>query len=128
MRIVLLLGVVALALYLAIRQFGWLSSSSASRAGTQAAALARSGPDGRCGIVADVRYAARSRRHDTVVDLGRPHPIESLQVIIPRRDLGRFESSPASWEGRKICVTGPVETYGGRPGIVAHDPDQVRVQ
>ncbi|MGH8428670.1 MAG: hypothetical protein ACRES7_11960 [Gammaproteobacteria bacterium] len=56
------------------------------------------------------------------VDLDRTHPIESMQIVIPQRDLSQFDPSPASWEGKRICVTGSVQNYRGRPEIVAYGP------
>lgn len=126
MRIVLLLGVVALALYLAARQFDWLSSNSANNIGQDTATLTANGSGGRCGIVADVRSASGFKGGGLVADLGRPDPIETLQVVVPQADLDRFDPSPAYWEGKRICVTGPVTSYRGRPEIVAADPNQIR--
>lgn len=126
MRIVLILGVVALALYLAARQFDWLTSPAASNGRQGAAALVRRDSDTTCGVVADVRAGADGHGPATFVDLGRPHPIETLQIVIRDRDFGRFDPPPASWEGKRICVTGAVRTDRGRPEIVARDPDQIR--
>lgn len=125
MRIVLILAVLALVAYLAARQFDWLSPSSAGHAQQSSATLAQSKPDGTCGLVADVRSAAGRHGPALFLDLGRPHPIESMQVVIPQADLGSFGSSPASWEGKRICVSGRVQTLRGRPAIVARGPDQI---
>ncbi|MGH8428654.1 MAG: hypothetical protein ACRES7_11880 [Gammaproteobacteria bacterium] len=127
MRIVLLLVVVGLVLYLTARQFNWLSSDSANPIGQGSATLTKSNSGGTCGIVADVRFDSSNQGPAMFVDLGRPHPIESMQIVIPQRNLGRFDPSPASWEGQRICVTGPVKSYGGRPEIIAHGPNQIHV-
>lgn len=128
MRIILLLSVVALALYLAARQFDWLSSTSPGQVGQSSATLPTINPGGSCGIVADVRFARSNEGPAMFVDLGRPHPIETLQVVIPRRDIGHFTPSPAYWEGKTICVSGPVKRYRGRPEIVARNSDQIQIK
>ncbi|MGH8428673.1 MAG: hypothetical protein ACRES7_11975 [Gammaproteobacteria bacterium] len=51
-----------------------------------------------------------------------------MQIVIPQRDLSRFDPPPASWEGKRICVTGPVKNYRGRPEIIAYGPDQIRIE
>lgn len=127
MRVVLILGVLVVVAYLAVRQFGSLSSHSTNPVQQNSAALAKSNPGGTCGIVADVRSAAADQGPALFVDLGRPHPIETMQVVIPQSDLGRFDPSPAAWEGKRICVSGAVRSYGGRPEIVARGPEQVRI-
>lgn len=128
MRIVLILGVLVLVAYLAARQFDWLSPHSASRAPHAVAAVTRGGASGTCGVVADVRSAGDGHGPALFLDLGHPHPIESMQVVIPQADLGSFGSSPASWEGKRLCVSGPVTSLRGRPAIVARSPDRIRIE
>lgn len=128
MRFVLILAVLLLVAYLAARQLDWFSSKSVNRAQQGTAALANGGAGGTCGVVADVRSAGYGKGPALFLDLGRPHPIESMQVVIPQSDLARFDSSPASWEGKKICVSGAVTSYRGRPAVVATGPAQIQVK
>lgn len=83
---------------------------------------------GTCGIVAEVHYAADSNGRPTFLDLGHAYPDQDLTVVIFGDDLANFPTSPSSWEGQRICVTGPITRYNGKPEIIAHGPNQITVQ
>jgi hypothetical protein len=89
-------------------------------------ALAHVGERARvCGTVASARYAATARDRPTFLNLERPHPDQPFTVVVWGSDRARFGEPEATFAGKRICVTGTIETYKGRPQIVARDPSQV---
>lgn len=126
-------AVVALALFVAGRHFRWRWANPATyfHRGHVSYVHGKSGGaagGGNCGLVADVHYAARSNGRPTFIDLGHPYPNETLTVVIWGSDRARFDPRPESLQGRRICVSGAVTSYHGRPEIVAYGPDQIHVQ
>ncbi len=82
---------------------------------------------GTCGTVASVYRDVHGGGQPTFVDLGHDYPDQDFTVVIWQRDLYRFDPPPSSWEGKRICVTGRVKTYKGRPEIIAYGPGQVEI-
>jgi hypothetical protein len=81
-----------------------------------------------CGVVKSAAYFSRSKGRPTFLNLGKPYPDQPFTVVIwgSTRDL--FERSPeALFDGRRICVTGTIVTYQGRPQIVVDDPGQIEL-
>jgi DNA/RNA endonuclease YhcR with UshA esterase domain len=82
-----------------------------------------------CGIVASATYAIRSRGKPTFLNLDQPNPNEIFTVVIWGSDRNKFKNPPEIFlKGKRICVTGTIETYRGKPQIVVGSPDQVTVQ
>lgn len=80
-----------------------------------------------CDRVASTRYLPTGRR-PTFLNLGRPYPDQDLTVVIWGEDRARFPAAPENvYDGRRICVTGRIELYRGRPEIVTRDPDALRI-
>lgn len=123
-----LLGVVALlaALYIVAQHFHWKwiypSTYFASNGSTVRSR------HGSCGTVADVHYDASGNGRPTFVDMGHPYPNQDLTILIWGDDLSRFSTPPSAWEGQRICVTGPIDHYHGRPEIIAYGPDQIQIE
>jgi micrococcal nuclease len=82
-----------------------------------------------CGVVASATYAMRSRGKPTFLNLDQPYPNEIFTVVIWGSDRNKFKNPPEIFlKGKRICVTGIIETYLGKPQIVVGSPDQVTVQ
>jgi hypothetical protein len=81
-----------------------------------------------CGIVAGVHYAANSRGNPTFVNLDKPYPNQVFTILIWGEDLPKFDPKPSSWDGKKVCVTGPITSYQGRPEIIAKAQTQIAVE
>ena len=81
-----------------------------------------------CGVVKSAAHLSRSKGRPTFLNLGNPYPDQPFTVVIwgSTRDL--FERSPeALFDGRRICVTGTIVTYQGKPQIVVDDPEQIEL-
>jgi len=82
-----------------------------------------------CGIVASATYAIRSRGKPTLLNLDQAYPDEIFTVVIWGSDRSKFKNPPETFlKGKRICVTGIIETYRGKPQIVVRSPDQITVQ
>ena len=81
-----------------------------------------------CGMVASTNFAASSKGQPTFLNLNRPYPNHIFTVVIWGQYKLRFENPPEEFFNRKrICVTGEITTYRGKPQIEVEDPTQIRM-
>jgi hypothetical protein len=78
-----------------------------------------------CGLVASATYASRSKGEPTFLNLGKAHPNQVFTVVIFGSDRAKFGTPETQYRGRRICATGDIRLYGGKPEIVVHDPKQL---
>ena len=82
-----------------------------------------------CGTVASATYAIRSRGRPTFLNLDQPYPKQIFTVVIWGSDRNKFKNPPeTSFKGKRICVTGIIESYRGKPEIVVRSSDQIIVK
>ena len=82
-----------------------------------------------CGITASATYAIRSRGKPTFLNLDQPYPNQIFTVVIWGSDREKFKNPPETFfRGKRICVTGIIETYRGKPQIVVRGPEQITVE
>jgi endonuclease/exonuclease/phosphatase family metal-dependent hydrolase len=79
-----------------------------------------------CGTVASTHFAEDSKGRPTFLNLGRPYPDQSFTVVIFGDDRAAFGEPERRYRGQRICVSGTIELYKGKPQIVAHTPHQIR--
>jgi micrococcal nuclease len=79
-----------------------------------------------CGPVASTRYAEGSEGRPTFLNLGRPHPDQALAIVIWGAVRGAFGGPESRYADRRVCVTGRIRLYRGKPEIVVSDPTQIR--
>jgi len=80
-----------------------------------------------CGLVASTRHAERSAGSPTFLNLGRPHPDQPLAVVIWGTVRNEFEKPEARYADRRVCVTGRIRDYRGKPEIVVSDPSEITI-
>src|SRR5262245_38957530 len=78
-----------------------------------------------CGVVASANFAARSSGQPTFLNLDEPYPRHIFTAVIWIEDRAKF-GKPETLKGRRVCVSGLVEDYRGKPQIVLQDADQLR--
>jgi DNA/RNA endonuclease YhcR with UshA esterase domain len=78
-----------------------------------------------CGLVASAKYAANSRVQPTFLDMGPPYPNEAFTAVIFGPDRAKFGEPETTLSGKRICITGQVRDYRGRPEIIVSDPSQL---
>jgi DNA/RNA endonuclease YhcR with UshA esterase domain len=82
-----------------------------------------------CGTVASATYAIRSRGKPTFLNLDQPYPKQIFTVVIWGSDRNKFKNPPETFfRGKRICVTGIIGTYRGKPQIVVRGPDQITIE
>ncbi|HEY9533796.1 MAG TPA: hypothetical protein VIQ77_04640 [Mucilaginibacter sp.] len=65
----------------------------------------------------------------TLIDIGGAHPNELLTLLIKGDDRKKFKDAPEeSLKGKKVCITGQIVDYKGKPEIIITDPGQIKVQ
>jgi DNA/RNA endonuclease YhcR with UshA esterase domain len=81
-----------------------------------------------CGMVASTNFAASSKGQPTFLNLNRSYPNHIFTVVIWGRDRPRFKNPPEEFfDKKRICVTGEITTYRGKPQIEVEDPSQIRM-
>jgi hypothetical protein len=78
-----------------------------------------------CGTVASAHYAPRSHGHPTFLNLGHAYPNEDFTAVIWGENRAQF-GTPEDMEGHRICVTGPIKLYRGKPEIILENPSQLK--
>jgi hypothetical protein len=78
-----------------------------------------------CGSIASSTYAPRSRGEPTFLNLGKPYPDHIFTAVIWGEDRAKFGSPELSLRGKRICVTGEIRFFRGRPEIILREPGQL---
>jgi DNA/RNA endonuclease YhcR with UshA esterase domain len=82
-----------------------------------------------CGTVASATYAIRTKGQPTFLNLDKPYPNQIFTIVIWGSDRNKFKNPPESFfKGKRICVTGFIKDYQGKPEIVVRSPDQIIVK
>ncbi len=71
-----------------------------------------------CGVVASTKYDAHLRSQPTFLDFGKPYPHEIFTAVIFGHDRAKFGTPETTYEGKRVCVTGQVRNYRGKPEIM----------
>lgn len=82
-----------------------------------------------CGTVATVNVARRTGGVPTFINFDKPHPNQTFTVLIWGIDRPKFAAPPESTfiAGKRVCATGLITDYRGKPEIIVHDPKEIRV-
>jgi hypothetical protein len=81
-----------------------------------------------CGKVASAHYADRSKGQPTFLNLDEPYPHEIFTVVIWGNDRSKFGAPESTYRDARICVTGKIASYKGKPEIGATEPTQIEVE
>ena len=76
-------------------------------------------------MVASAKYEADVQAQPTLLDLGKPSPKAVFTAVIYGMDRAKFGTPETSLRGKRICVTGKISDYHGKPEIVLTDPSQL---
>lgn len=82
-------------------------------------------------VVCDTVYGGKflSNANITLIDMGGNHPNELLTLLIKGDDRKKFKDAPETvLKHKKVCVTGQLIDYKGKPEIIITDPEQIKVQ
>jgi DNA/RNA endonuclease YhcR with UshA esterase domain len=78
-----------------------------------------------CGIVESARYAERSTKQPTFLNLGKPYPNQSFTVVIFGGDRGKFGTPEIALMKKRVCATGVISLFQGRPEMKLQEPSQL---
>ena len=78
-----------------------------------------------CGVVASTKFEAHARSQPTLLDLGKSYPHAIFTAVIYVDHRSKFGTPEISLRGKRVCVTGQISDYHGKPEIVLTDPSQL---
>lgn len=78
-----------------------------------------------CGVVADARYAEKTKGSPTFLNLDKAYPNAIFTAVIWGSDRAKFGKPEVEFKGKRICVTGKIEEYRGAPEMALTDPKQI---
>jgi DNA/RNA endonuclease YhcR with UshA esterase domain len=81
-----------------------------------------------CGEVVSTSYADSSNGQPTFINLDRPYPNTIFTVVIWGENRSKFGKPEDDYKGKRICVSGKITAYAGKPEIIAADPKQIRIE
>ena len=81
-----------------------------------------------CGKVVSTSYADSSRGHPTFLNLDKPYPNQIFTTVIWGENRSKFGKPEEDYKGKRICVSGTITAYGGKPEMVVSDPSQLKVE
>ena len=103
-------------------------NSSAGKVLTAADAAKHIGENATvCGVVASARYAEKSNRKPTFLNLDKAYPNHPFTAVIFEADRAKFGEPEKELNGKKICVSGKIEDFQGRPEIVLKEKSQLQM-
>lgn len=71
-------------------------------------------------------YVSKKTKKTTFINLGKPYPNEKLIVVVFEKDLVNFSYDISTHlKNKKVCITGIVKMYNGKPEIIATKEDQI---
>jgi hypothetical protein len=114
-----------LALVVALLSVGLTFPSAAAELNSQQAASHIGETATVCGTVASANYAVRTKGQPTFLNLDKPYPNQVFTIMIWGSDRGKFGTPEVQYLGKRLCATGQIQSYKGKPEIVANDPRQL---
>lgn len=79
-----------------------------------------------CGYVASVTRSAVLRGRPTFLNFDQPYPNQSFMVTIWGGQRDQLPETPESLAGKRVCVTGTISGFHGRPEMFLQDPSQLK--
>ena len=65
----------------------------------------------------------------TFINFGKPFPDHTFSVVIFKKDLQNFSYKPAKkLLDKKVCVTGEIKIYKGKPEMIISREDQIKIE
>ena len=103
----------------------WASSASATDLRPEDAASHIGETGTVCGVVASAKFEADARAQPTLLDLGKSYPHAVFTAVIYGDHRSKLGTPETSFRGKRVCATGQISDYHGKPEIVLTDPSQL---
>jgi hypothetical protein len=78
-----------------------------------------------CGTVMSPKFLSSSRSQPTFLNLDKPYPNQIFTVVIFSSDRPKFGAPEVKYRDKRICATGLIKLYRGKPEIIATQPSQI---
>ena len=78
-----------------------------------------------CGKVASTHYASGSKGQPTFLNLDEPYPKEDFTILIWGSDRAKFGAPETKYKDARVCVTGKITSFRGKPEVIATEPSQI---
>jgi hypothetical protein len=78
-----------------------------------------------CGVVALTNFDAGTQFWPTFLDFGKPYPDQVFGTVIYGADRAKFGTPEATLQGKRVCVSGLIREYRGKPEVILTDPRQL---
>jgi DNA/RNA endonuclease YhcR with UshA esterase domain len=79
-----------------------------------------------CGIVTGGKYAKSSRGKPTFINMDGRYPYHKFTILIWGENRHNFNSPEKRLNGKKVCVTGFIDSYKGIPQIEVSSKSQMK--
>jgi len=79
-----------------------------------------------CGVVVSGYYAKHSRGKPTFLNLDQPYPNQKFTIVIWGENRDAFHTPEQRYKGKKVCVTGYIESFREIPQITVDSPLQIK--
>ena len=76
-------------------------------------------------MVASTKFDAHLRSQPTFLDFGKPYPNQPFTAVIWGSDRAKFGTPETTLQGKRVCVSGAIREYRGKPEIILSDPSQL---
>ena len=76
-------------------------------------------------MVASAKYEINAKSQPTLLDLGKSYPNAVFTVVVYGENRAKFGTPETGLRSKRICVTGKISDYHGKPEIVLTDPSQL---
>lgn len=78
-----------------------------------------------CGVITAAKFASHRKRSPTFLDFGPPFPNQEFTVLIWGADRDKLGYAPESLAGERICVSGTITEFKGKPEIKVTEASQI---
>ena len=78
-----------------------------------------------CGQVVSTHYAVKTKGQPTFLNLDEPYPRQIFTILIWGSYRAKFGTPETKYENARVCVTGKITSFRGKPEIIASEPGQI---
>ena len=74
-------------------------------------------------------HVTQGEKKTTYLNFGKPFPDNTFTVVIFENDLANFKYIPSDYlKDKKVCITGKVKIYKGKPEMIVSSEEQIKVE
>lgn len=82
-----------------------------------------------CGYAVSAEYLEEVGGSPTFINFEQDHPEQVFTAVIWGDRRGAWRQPPERrYARRDVCVTGRIQIYEGKPQVIVHSPDQIKIR